>query len=162
MTKHKKGTILLIFLTLFFILLIFGIITLTDINKKTSELDNIAYILFTNGNLPHEFLLQYYFFYREFFIPKSDSGFGLIGGGIIGIVISIFSYLISITEFQYSHPTKTHVSYRRKPSYRIKKFRIKTKKKLILSKCPACKAPLKKSPPCECDFCGSVIKEIEG
>lgn len=158
----KKGTIFLIILAIFFILLVFGIMALTDVNKKTSEIDTIAYILFTNGNLPDEFLLHYASLYRDIFIPKSDVGYGLIGGGIIGIGISIFSYLISITEFQYSYPTKTTVSYRKKPSYRMKKFRIKTRKKLILSKCPACKAPLKKSPPCECEFCGSVIKKVDG
>jgi len=49
---------------------------------------------------------------------------------------------------------ETYTKYQ--PSYtRVSRFRSRVKS--YPKNCPACKAPIRKRPPCNCEYCGTVI-----
>ncbi|MFX1450904.1 MAG: hypothetical protein ACFFCM_08680 [Promethearchaeota archaeon] len=90
--------------------------------------------------------------------PNSSSDIIAIVMIIIGLVGVIFQIIICFSEmssemldFKYTVPVTTTF----KPAG---VYNIRTRKKITIKKCPACKAPLKKTPPCECDYCGTVLE----
>ncbi len=88
---------------------------------------------------------------------------------IIGIVTSIIG--VATLFFQLSFYKSSGKIVRRSSRYRryepigISPYRAisqelykrRPKRKITIKKCPACHAPLRKKPPCECEYCGTVL-----
>ncbi|MFX1450905.1 MAG: hypothetical protein ACFFCM_08685 [Promethearchaeota archaeon] len=87
-------------------------------------------------------------------LPIFQSGVLLIVIGSVGTILSIIIY--KNPDFLSELKSYDDILPEKRRSALIHK--INTEKIITISKCPACNAPLKKSPPCECDYCGNVLK----
>ncbi len=109
-------------------------------------------------NSPRLFnLLLPFILFPELFddsITRKQNRFILIGI-IVGIVL-IFAILI--ITFKVKQTFKSHspvyTNYRSYQFKRKKKYKSRPK----ISICPACKAPLPKKPPCQCEYCGRMLR----
>ncbi|MFX1450906.1 MAG: hypothetical protein ACFFCM_08690 [Promethearchaeota archaeon] len=156
MKKKAKVGILSIIIILFLILIIFGWITLIYSDKVTNR-DLLIRIMafYEYGFSPNSLLIIYVLYLASKPFQIQGIGLMMILLGIFGQIVSIFYYIGS----EYSYKFKKY--YKSPKSKKLKSISISTrgpKRGITISKCPACKAPLKKTPPCECDYCGAILK----
>ncbi|MFX0132227.1 MAG: hypothetical protein ACFFDN_01145 [Candidatus Hodarchaeota archaeon] len=154
MKKPYKKILLTIAIIIFTIIGIFGGITFIYSFIIRDENETVSYVIW----LLYGFKSQSLIFTYLFNLSRSPyfyfiRGFLLLILGIIGPVISISIYI----SYKTSPKPKSHIKGTRLFKTRSR-YRIKSGKGLSLARCPGCKAPLKKIPPCECEYCGSIIK----
>ncbi|MFX0132226.1 MAG: hypothetical protein ACFFDN_01140 [Candidatus Hodarchaeota archaeon] len=150
--KQQKLKIIIIIILAFIILLIIGVTLIINAQKDSRDA-NLLLLASAVAGLESlmKILIGFGFGIRPYF-PIFVSGIIMIIIGIAGTIISIIFYkypeIISrIQSYEYRLP-----KYKRSSIYRIKR------KGITIKKCPACHAPLKKSPPCECEHCGTMLE----
>jgi hypothetical protein len=147
---------IIIILIICIISLIDGIAIILGFQQKTKELTILLIIsIYSNLESLVAILIIMGMGFQSY-SPEFISGILMIVIGVLGSVVSIIFYkypAIQALSATYTYPATEYRKYR--PSPIIKR---RPRKKLTLSKCPACQAPLRKKPPCECEYCGSIVK----
>ncbi len=147
---------IIIIIIICIISLIIGIATILGFQQKTKKL---TILLITSIYINLESLVEILIIIGmgfQSYSPEFISGILMTVIGVLGSVVSIIIYkypAIQALSTSYAYPATDYRKYRPGPI-----IRRRPQKKLTLSKCPACHAPLRKKPPCECEYCGSIVK----
>ncbi|MFX1450903.1 MAG: hypothetical protein ACFFCM_08675 [Promethearchaeota archaeon] len=151
----QKSIIRLILIIFCIIFIMIGAFNFFSIQRNQFNITAISMISLIFNN---ESLLQFIILYGALNPYSSTSIIGLlmiiIGiGGLFfqGILYKSSKISSGMVGYKYSIPASREfepiATYTRRS---VKKIRIK--------KCPACHAPLRKSPPCECEYCGTILE----
>ncbi|NVM03791.1 MAG: hypothetical protein HWN67_15785 [Candidatus Helarchaeota archaeon] len=135
--------------------IIIGITTLINIQNDRVAINVLTAMLayFIERSLIRIILL---FEALKPYYSTSIIGFVMIGIGIVGLIFQLIMY-------EQSKIVSGMVSYKYiRPAYRAfepsARYKIEPRRKMTMRKCPACHAPLRKKPPCECEYCGAILE----
>ncbi|NVM03790.1 MAG: hypothetical protein HWN67_15780 [Candidatus Helarchaeota archaeon] len=151
MKKKQKKLILIVLIIACIISLIIGIgITLNSVIKK-DRLFILSLGIFMDDPSSSIFIFGY------LIAGGQGPNFSYYVSGVVMIIIGVVGTIISIIGLKILITESTSIG---SPGHRPVKiyYLDRTRKALSTRYCPACKAPLRKTPPCECEYCGSFIK----
>ncbi|MFX0132225.1 MAG: hypothetical protein ACFFDN_01135 [Candidatus Hodarchaeota archaeon] len=156
LTKRQKTILKPILIIICIISIIIGGVNVfySQRNRFSVNIFRIMILLLLFLSSSNEDILTMTIVLYEILKPYSSTviiGFFMIGIGILGLFFQGILYESSkirvsgVSRYRSYEPI-TPVLYRRIPKRRIR-----------IKKCPACHAPLRKKPPCECEYCGTVL-----
>ena len=150
--ENPKELKLLIFLFIFFIiLLIIGLATESNIDAQRARADLLLFVSIMNDSKHYTIILLLYLGFKPYFITFIN-GIAMILVGCVGVLSLLINYSKKIRSKIENYTNKLLEGKRNS------KYRVKRRKKIVISKCPACHAPLRKKPPCECEYCGAILE----
>ncbi|MFX0132224.1 MAG: hypothetical protein ACFFDN_01130 [Candidatus Hodarchaeota archaeon] len=148
--EQKKSRILIIFSIISIIILIIGIISIVYITvQRNQKLAMVMVFNFMAKNTLVQILLLSNLLYPD--TIAFQASILMIVFGFVGILMVIIMY--KNPEFLETY--EETLPEKRKPALL---YKIRPEQKITISKCPACHAPLKEKPPCECDYCGTILE----
>ncbi|MFX0132223.1 MAG: hypothetical protein ACFFDN_01125 [Candidatus Hodarchaeota archaeon] len=150
MKDREIRAIFIILIILFVILLIIGIVKIIESITARDELITLSLIMLLDNPFG-SFALSIYLKYGG-----QGPNFSNFISGVVMIIIGIVGPIISIIIYNKFELIKTF--FKNWENKFESKYNRKVKKDFPSKFCPACKAPLKKIPPCECEYCGSFLK----
>ncbi|NVM03792.1 MAG: hypothetical protein HWN67_15790 [Candidatus Helarchaeota archaeon] len=141
------------------IFIIIGIFTVVNAFRGRMQLMNLPfYIIFFTDPFDSSFdsTFDSMFFIMMYLMFGEGPYYLNFVSGVVMIIISLIVLIVSLIIFNKTRESKPiFSSYQPSKPRRI--YRVKKRKKYKTNYCPACKAPLKKSPPCECEYCGRIV-----
>ncbi len=164
LTKRQKTVLKPILIIICIVSIIIGGVNIFYSQRNRFSVNSfriMIFLLLFSSSSNEDILLMTTILY-ELLKPYSSTviiGFFMILIGIVGIIFQFAFYENSKEEKRRSSQYSSYEPIERRPyrdiSQAVSKRRLK--RKILIKKCPACHAPLRKKPPCECEYCGTVL-----
>ncbi len=158
MKNEIKNIILGAIIIICIIFIIIGIVTVVNAFRGRMQLMNLTFILpifIDPFSDTFDDVFNFMFFYSMYLMFGEGPYYSNFVSGVAMIIISVIVLFVSLIIFNKTRSKPVYSSYQHIKPRSI--FRVRKRKKIEITFCPACKAPLRKSPPCECEYCGRLI-----